>query len=154
MKRTQQKGFTLIELMIVVAIVGILAAVALPAYSNYTKKSNFTHLVAATSGAKTAVEVCSQSFPGTGNTNCVANSNGVPNTVTAGTTGNDTIGLAVNFSSTTAVTVTSTAPADGIGSLASGHTYVLTGTVNATTGAITWVGACKNGANTVTDYCP
>ena len=53
-----QKGFTLIELMIVIAIVGILAAVALPAYQNYTMRAKFTEVVNATAGVKGAVEEC------------------------------------------------------------------------------------------------
>jgi type IV pilus assembly protein PilA len=53
--RALQKGFTLIELMIVVAIVGILAAVALPAYQDYTIRSRVSELVLQTSQYKTSV---------------------------------------------------------------------------------------------------
>jgi len=55
MKAQMQKGFTLIELMIVVAIIGILAAVALPAYQDYTKRSHVSEGLALAGGAKTAV---------------------------------------------------------------------------------------------------
>ena len=55
MKRTMQKGFTLIELMIVVAIIGILAAVALPAYQDYTVRAKVTEGLSLAGAAKVAI---------------------------------------------------------------------------------------------------
>ncbi|NML42698.1 pilin [Ramlibacter sp. G-1-2-2] len=61
MKRQLQQGFTLIELMIVVAIIGILAAVALPAYQDYTKRAKMSEVVLAASACRTTITEVYQS---------------------------------------------------------------------------------------------
>ena len=65
----KQSGFTLIELMIVVAIIGILAAVALPAYQDYTKRARYAEIINMAGGVKVAVELCVQEAGGV-LTNC------------------------------------------------------------------------------------
>ena len=72
----QQQGFTLLELMTVLLIIGILMAIAIPAYNNYRQKSMYTELVKASNPYKLAVEICGldqNSFVG-----CSGNLNGVP----------------------------------------------------------------------------
>ena len=134
MKKVQQ-GFTLIELMIVVAIIGILAAVAIPSYNNYTKKAKFTEVVQSTVARKVAVEVCINDL-GT-ITGCTGGSNGIAADVTA------PVGYVASVATANGViTAVSIGAAGAASSGLTGENYVLTPTI--TTAGVTWskTGTC------------
>ena len=129
------KGFTLIELMIVVAIIGILAAVALPAYQSYTAKAKYTEVVLASSAYKSAIEVCAQLENTLLAASCGHGVGGVP--AVAGTSGIVT-SVTVAGHTATAVTIT-VVPVEG-GGIVAGDTYVLTGAL--ANAKITWSDNC------------
>ena len=137
MKRVQQ-GFTLIELMIVVAIIGILAAVALPAYQDYTTRAKVSELIVMASPAKLAVSETASSL-------------GVLASVTAANSGYSFPGATKHVTSivitdtTGLITVTSNIPnAPGV--------VVLTPTAIAGTGQLTW--GCTAGTTIEAKFRP
>jgi type IV pilus assembly protein PilA len=115
MKRSQQ-GFTLIELMIVVAIIGILAAIAIPQYQDYVSRSQVTRVMAETGSLKTPAEVCllnGQTTVGSAAGNCaiggtgsnLMDGTGGANSITSGTAATGTGGATVTLSGTASSTI-------------------------------------------------
>ena len=143
MKRNT-KGFTLIELMIVVAIIGILAAIALPAYKDYTTKAKFSEVVVGTSAIKTQVEICAQDLGSV--TGCTGGQSGngwsIPADVTTAQ-GN----IAKMVTKDGVITGTAVGATGAAVNGLEGQTYILSPTLQ-TTGKVTWdntTGTCKSG---------
>jgi type IV pilus assembly protein PilA len=140
MKRQLQQGFTLIELMIVVAIIGILAAVALPAYQDYTVRAKISEVILAASSGRTAVaETYSQK-----NTMLLsAASMGVQSQ-------SSKYVASVTYTGTSATVgdiIVTTSTDASLPTEVQSKTVVLRGTANATTGQVIWT--CGAGTSPV-----
>ncbi len=116
--KSSNQGFTLIELMITIGIIGILAAVAIPSYQNYTRRAHFSEVVLATSPYKIGVNECYQNL-GT-LTGCNAGTNNIPAAITSAT------GAVASTAVTNGVITVTPVAQNGI--LAT-DTYILTPTV-------------------------
>lgn len=136
--KTKIGGFTLMELLIAIAIVAILAAIAIPSYLTYVRKSQFSEIVQTADTLKVSVAQCAQRLgdPAT----CVGGSNGIPANIAAGTGVGQVDSVTVTAGGVITVTPRAT------NGFVAGDTYILT--PNYTANGITWTasgGGCTNG---------
>ncbi|WP_210472509.1 pilin [Vibrio crassostreae] len=118
-KRTNQKGFTLIELMIVVAVIGVLSAIAIPQYQKYVAKAEVASALATLTGVKTNVEAYSVengTFPAAGNESDL----GIPASLPSGA-----ITFAASSSSAGIGTITFKFASSGVSTLLTDNSFAL-----------------------------
>jgi len=118
-RQAKQSGFTLMELMITIAIIGIIAAIAIPSYLDYTRKAYFSEIVRATGPYAVGVAEC---YHVTGSlANCHGGSNGIPSNITTAT------GAIANLEVSAGVIKVTPVEENG---LKNSDTYIMTPTVS------------------------
>ena len=155
----QQQGFTLVELLITIAIIGVLAAVAVPQYNDFTDRATYSEVVLAASALKQDIAICGARQGGLNN--CSGGANGVPANVATGSDPRpliDTITIVgasgandnttgTNDSTTgtdDSTTATITIKPNAVGGITADDVYTLVGTMTGAGTPITWVGTCTN----------
>lgn len=134
--KPRQAGFTLLELMVTIAIIAIIASIAIPSYIDYTKKSHYSELVRATAPYKLGVVQCyniTGSFSGCNSGETAAN--GIPPSITAAPNPTSSIGsISVNKGTITAIP-------NAAHGIRADEKYVLTPTAN--NGVVSWTASGK-----------
>ena len=139
MVKKVQAGFTLIELMIVVAIIGILAAVAIPAYQDYVKKAKYQDIISSAAALETAISLCMNE-----------NNGDVTACDTAGKVGISTVVASKEASAGPTITA-ATAVVTATGNTnVGGYTYIRTPSLSTNASVIVWT---QSGSCLTPKYC-